>query len=112
MPVTANCVVFSDSFRTCENVLFFLFKHNDLPPPQIGLGKMLAFELSGVLYIKADTTFYLDYSWEQVIPLEFLSFQPLHSDFKGFLSGENGLVAEIPCRFIVDEGMVYADTID
>jgi hypothetical protein len=31
---------------------------------------------------------------------------------KGFLSGKNRLVAEIQCRFVVDEGMIHTDTID
>ena len=44
--------------------------------------------------------------------LEFLSFQPLHSDLKGFLSGIDRPVAEVPCRLIVDEGMILTEAID
>jgi len=44
--------------------------------------------------------------------LKFLSFQPREGDIKGFFGGENRLVAEIPCRLVVDKGMVHANAID
>lgn len=44
--------------------------------------------------------------------LEFLSFQPLHGDIKGFIGGIFGLVAEVPRRFIVFECMIQAQAID
>ena len=41
-----------------------------------------------------------------------MSFQPFEGDIKGFLGGENRLVAEILCRLVVDEGMILANAIN